>query len=180
MSLTIKFTDPARADPGGSLTISLSPRYTLRSPHCLQRFTIYFVVTSTPSRRYTRTMRCSTFRERRRRGAAPRFTSDLAWEWNTFAVTDNSGKTVDAGKYVTVYRKKDGKWLIIRDIWNSDNPPAPATAPATAKPKKNQGRPLARSRAIFYDEPVNSSQHANGDFSEAGAIPARPRHCNGH
>lgn len=60
---------------------------------------------------------------------------DLAWEWNTFTVTDKSGKTVDAGKYVTVYKKKDGKWLIIRDIWNSDTPPAPA--PAAAKPKKD-------------------------------------------
>lgn len=54
---------------------------------------------------------------------------DLAWEWNTFKVTDKSGAAVDAGKYVTVYGRKNGKWLIIRDIWNSDNPPA---APAAA------------------------------------------------
>jgi hypothetical protein len=27
---------------------------------------------------------------------------------------------------VTVYAKKDGKWLIARDIWNSDAAPAPA------------------------------------------------------
>jgi uncharacterized protein (TIGR02246 family) len=62
---------------------------------------------------------------------------DLAWEWNTFTVADKSGKTVDAGKYVTVYQKKNEKWLIIRDIWNSDNPPAPATPAAATKPKKN-------------------------------------------
>jgi uncharacterized protein (TIGR02246 family) len=55
---------------------------------------------------------------------------DLAWEWNTFKVTDKSGKTVDTGKYVTVFGRKDGKWLMIRDIWNSDNPPAPAAATA--------------------------------------------------
>jgi uncharacterized protein (TIGR02246 family) len=59
---------------------------------------------------------------------------DLGWEWNTYTVTDKSGATVDAGKYVTVYGRKDGKWLIIRDIWNSDSPPAPPTAPAAAKP----------------------------------------------
>lgn len=48
---------------------------------------------------------------------------DLAWEWNTFTVQDKSGATVDAGKYVTLFQRRDGKWLIIRDIWNSDNPP---------------------------------------------------------
>jgi uncharacterized protein (TIGR02246 family) len=55
---------------------------------------------------------------------------DLGWEWNTFKVTDKSGKTVDTGKYVTVFGRKNGKWLILRDIWNSDNPPAPAAATA--------------------------------------------------
>jgi len=47
---------------------------------------------------------------------------DLGWEWGTFTVTNKSGATVDKGKYVTVCAKKDGKWLIIRDIWNSDGP----------------------------------------------------------
>jgi uncharacterized protein (TIGR02246 family) len=47
---------------------------------------------------------------------------DLGWEWGTFTVTDTSGATVDAGKYVTVLARKDGKWLITRDIWNSDGP----------------------------------------------------------
>lgn len=70
-------------------------------------------------------------------GANPEFgvSGDLGWEWNTFTVTDETGATVDAGKYVTVYGRKDGKWLIIRDIWNSDAapaapPPEAATAPA--------------------------------------------------
>lgn len=48
---------------------------------------------------------------------------DVAWQWSTFTVTDRSGKTVDTGKYVTVFGKKNGKWMIIRDIWNSDGPP---------------------------------------------------------
>ena len=54
---------------------------------------------------------------------------DVAWESGTFTATDKSGATVDAGKYITVFQKKDGKWLIVRDTWNSDNPP-PAPAPA--------------------------------------------------
>lgn len=56
---------------------------------------------------------------------------DLGWIWNTFTVKDKSGGTVDAGKYLTLLGRKDGKWLIIRDIWNSDNPPAPAAKPAS-------------------------------------------------
>lgn len=47
---------------------------------------------------------------------------DLGWEWGTYSVKDRSGATIDAGKYVTVYAKRNGKWLIIRDIWNSDGP----------------------------------------------------------
>jgi uncharacterized protein (TIGR02246 family) len=46
----------------------------------------------------------------------------LGWEWGTFTVTNKSGATVDRGKYVTVCAKRDGKWFIIRDIWNSDGP----------------------------------------------------------
>ncbi|MEP6509064.1 MAG: SgcJ/EcaC family oxidoreductase [Gemmatimonadales bacterium] len=49
---------------------------------------------------------------------------DLGWETNTFWITDKSGKKVDTGKYLTVFARKDGKWWIVRDIWNSD-----ATAP---------------------------------------------------
>ncbi len=49
---------------------------------------------------------------------------DMAWQWNTFTITDKSGKTVDTGKYVTVFQRKNGKWMIIRDIWNSDSAPA--------------------------------------------------------
>jgi uncharacterized protein (TIGR02246 family) len=53
---------------------------------------------------------------------------DLGWIWNTFTVTDKAGATVDAGKYLTLAERKDGKWRIIRDIWNSDNSPAPPAA----------------------------------------------------
>jgi uncharacterized protein (TIGR02246 family) len=68
-------------------------------------------------------------------GATPEagLSGDLGWDWNTFSVTDKSGKTVDTGKYVTVYHRAAGKWLIIRDTYNSDTPPAPAAAPAPKK-----------------------------------------------
>jgi len=47
------------------------------------------------------------------------------WISGTFSVVDGSGNTVDAGKYLTLYQQAEGEWLIVRDIWNSDNPPAP-------------------------------------------------------
>jgi uncharacterized protein (TIGR02246 family) len=52
---------------------------------------------------------------------------DLGWESGTYAVKAKSGASVEVGKYLTVYKKSDGKWLIIRDTWNADAPPAPAT-----------------------------------------------------
>ena len=55
---------------------------------------------------------------------------DLAWESGTFTVKDKSGATVDEGKYITVLQRTDGKWLIVRDTWNSDRAPAAAAAPA--------------------------------------------------
>ena len=56
---------------------------------------------------------------------------DLAWQWGTYKVTDKSGAAVDAGKYTTVFERKGGKWMIIRDTWNSDAAPA-AAAPGAA------------------------------------------------
>ena len=64
---------------------------------------------------------------------------DMAWHAGTYSVIKD-GTTVDTGAYMEVLRKKGGKWLIVRDIWNSSTPPAtapppPAPAPAAA-PKK--------------------------------------------
>jgi uncharacterized protein (TIGR02246 family) len=56
---------------------------------------------------------------------------DVAWQTGTFTVTDASGAQIDSGKFLSVLRKKDGKWSLIRDAWNSDTPPpAPAAEPA--------------------------------------------------
>ena len=59
---------------------------------------------------------------------------DLGYHSGSFVVKDASGAVVDSGKYLAVMqRQPDGKWLMIRDTWNSDNPPpAPAAAPPTA------------------------------------------------
>ena len=61
------------------------------------------------------------------------FSGDIAYQNGTFTVTDASGATIDAGKYLSVFQKKDGEWHLIRDTWNSDNPPAaPAEEPAAS------------------------------------------------
>ena len=59
---------------------------------------------------------------------------ELAWHSGTYLVKNKAGATVDAGKYLETWRKAGGKWRMIRDIWNSDGPPA-APVPASA-PKK--------------------------------------------
>ncbi len=57
---------------------------------------------------------------------------NLGWVSGTYRVKDNAGHIVDTGKYLSVSKKKDGKWLYWRDTWNSDG--APAASPAgTAK-----------------------------------------------
>ncbi len=45
---------------------------------------------------------------------------DMGWVTGTFSVTDVSGNTVDRGKFVSVYRRSNGTWSLIRDTWNSD------------------------------------------------------------
>lgn len=55
---------------------------------------------------------------------------DLGWLSGTFSVTDSAGAAVDAVKFLSVYRRTNGKWQLIRDTWNSDTAPAAAAAPA--------------------------------------------------
>jgi len=50
---------------------------------------------------------------------------DLGWEAGTYLVKDKAGHTIEAGKYLSVFRKKGSKWLFVRDIWNADGAPAP-------------------------------------------------------
>ncbi len=52
---------------------------------------------------------------------------DYATETGTSTVKDKNGKVVETGKYMTLFELRDGKYVAIRDIWNSD---APKAAPA--------------------------------------------------
>jgi uncharacterized protein (TIGR02246 family) len=62
--------------------------------------------------------------------------SNMGWESGTYKVAVK-GAVVETGKFLSVSRKKDGKWLYIRDTWNADTPPAPPQAPAAPPaPKK--------------------------------------------
>lgn len=55
---------------------------------------------------------------------------NMGWESGRYKATVK-GAVVETGKFLSVSRKKDGKWLYIRDTWNADAPP-PAPAPAAA------------------------------------------------
>ena len=57
---------------------------------------------------------------------------DMGWESGTYKVTVK-GAVVETGKFLSVSRKKDGKWLYIRDTWNTDEPPALPAPPAPPK-----------------------------------------------
>ena len=52
----------------------------------------------------------------------------MGWESGTYKVTVK-GAVVETGKFLSVSRKKDGKWQYIRDTWNADAPPAPSAPP---------------------------------------------------
>jgi uncharacterized protein (TIGR02246 family) len=59
---------------------------------------------------------------------------NMGWESGTYKVTVK-GAVVETGKFLSVSRKKDGKWLYLRDTWNADAPAAPpAPPPAAAAP----------------------------------------------
>ena len=55
---------------------------------------------------------------------------DFAWVTGTFSVADSAGATVDTGKYLSLYRRINSEWKLIRDVWNSDAAPAPSAPPA--------------------------------------------------
>lgn len=45
---------------------------------------------------------------------------DWGWLSGAYAVKDKTGKAVDGGKFLAVFKKVEGKWLYLRDTWNSD------------------------------------------------------------
>jgi uncharacterized protein (TIGR02246 family) len=65
---------------------------------------------------------------------------NIGWESGTYKVTVK-GDVVETGKFLSVSRKKDGKWHYIRDTWNADAPPA---LPTPHAPPKAAAPPAAK------------------------------------
>ena len=63
--------------------------------------------------------------------------SDVGWASGTYTVKTKAGKVLDRGCYFSVSQLKAGKWVYLRDAFNSNTPPtpAPASAPAAAPAK---------------------------------------------
>jgi len=55
---------------------------------------------------------------------------DMSWSSGTWVLKDKAGQVIDTGWYFSVSRKVGGKWLYVRDSWNSDKP---ATASAATE-----------------------------------------------
>jgi uncharacterized protein (TIGR02246 family) len=47
-----------------------------------------------------------------------------AYEVGTYSLAGDGGKVLDAGKYVVVWKREDGRWKLHRDIWNTSLPPS--------------------------------------------------------
>jgi ketosteroid isomerase-like protein len=47
---------------------------------------------------------------------------DVGWVSGTYTARDRFGRAVGCGSYLSVAKKKDGKWFFVRDTWNSGNP----------------------------------------------------------
>lgn len=43
-------------------------------------------------------------------------------EEGTYSLSDKSGKEIDKGKYIVLWKMEDGKWKLFRDCFNSDLP----------------------------------------------------------
>jgi ketosteroid isomerase-like protein len=60
--------------------------------------------------------------------------ADHADEEGSYRLIGADGSTADTGKYIVIWKYENEKWVLHRDIWNSNNPPLPmaAAAPAAA------------------------------------------------
>ncbi len=88
---------------------------------------------------------------------------DLAYESGSFQVVDASGAAVATGKYIGVFKKVDGKWLLVRDTWNTDA--APAAEPAAGR-QRSKGTSLQEGTVTFRKvtsplSPLEFPEHAD-------------------
>ena len=47
---------------------------------------------------------------------------NVAVERGTYEDLDTEGMTTEKGRYISIFEKRDGKYICIRDIWNSQMP----------------------------------------------------------
>ena len=45
---------------------------------------------------------------------------DTTYEVGTYMLYDGSGKAIDDGKYMVIWRREGKSWFLYRDIWNSN------------------------------------------------------------
>ncbi|KQZ27707.1 hypothetical protein ASD58_14045 [Duganella sp. Root1480D1] len=60
-----------------------------------------------------------SFGEKRAGGADGK----LGWSSGSYTVQDKDGKVVETGKFLSVNKKVNGKWMYLRDTWNADRAP---------------------------------------------------------
>ncbi|HEY5406250.1 MAG TPA: DUF4440 domain-containing protein [Ginsengibacter sp.] len=48
--------------------------------------------------------------------------SSMVAEEGTYEVSDSSGKSIDKGKYIVLWKQEAGNWKMFRDIWTTDLP----------------------------------------------------------
>ena len=50
--------------------------------------------------------------------------NDLAYARGSDRLSQNTknGKAIEVGKWVDIWKKADGKWIVVVSIWNNDNP----------------------------------------------------------
>ena len=53
---------------------------------------------------------------------------DYGYEVGKYALSNDAGKVSDSGKYIVVWKKVGGRWMLYHDIFNSDLPAPPPTA----------------------------------------------------
>ena len=47
---------------------------------------------------------------------------DIAYEVGKYTLSGDSGKVNDRGKYIVIWRKVGGQWMLYRDIFNTNMP----------------------------------------------------------
>ena len=61
----------------------------------------------------------------------------LASRTGSYIVVDKTGKEIEHGKWLEVWQQQaDGRWLMLRDMWNSSDPVPPPPTPGVAGDKK--------------------------------------------